>query len=1603
MASKAEQQKSELIERTLAAAKTRLPAERAAEVAAFIKQFYGNVAPDDLLRDTPENHYSAALSLWNFGASRPPRTAKVRVFNPRIEEQGWRSRHTVVEMVNDDMPFLVDSLTAALNQRDLTVHLVIHPILRVRRDAAGNRVAKAGTEMAESCMQIRINEQGSNERLAEIRAGLEQVLADVRASVEDWPAMRERNADILKEFDKPPKILPAEEAAEAKAFLRWLSDDHYTFLGCRTYDFKAHGNSATLTIAPGSGLGLLRDDGYSVFDGLRNFEKLPVEVREFLRAPRALMITKANRRSTVHRPVHLDTIVIKRFDAAGNITGERLFVGLLTSAAYNQSPREIPFLRRKVADCIARAGFAPSSHDGKALAHILDSYPRDELLQISTDELYDTALGILHLQERQRTALFTRRDPFGRYVSCLVYIPRDRFTTELRLRIQAILAEAYDGQISAYYTHMTDAALGRLHVIVGLKPGAKPDVDTSLLEERLVEASRSWTDQLQDALVEAKGEERGLASLRRYAEAFPAGFRERFSPHVAVLDVEKTDEALARGGLAINLYRPAESAGHEVRLKLYNAGVQLPLSDVLPMLEHMGFKVLSEAPYMIEPKGSERAVWIHDFSMITADGSEIDLGLVREYFHIALDRVWSGELEDDSFNCLVLRAGLDWREVGVVRAYCRYLRQAAIPFGQAYMEAALTRYPAIALLLVRLFRAQFKPGAADDARAAGIVAEIQAALENVANLDDDRILRRFLNAIQATLRTNFFQPGQGRKSKPYLSFKLDSRRIDELPLPRPLYEIFVYSPRVEAIHLRGGMVARGGIRWSDRREDFRTEVLGLMKTQMVKNAVIVPVGSKGGFIVKRPPAGGSREALMAEVVESYKTMMRGLLDITDNLVAGKVAPPAHVVRRDGDDPYLVVAADKGTATFSDIANGVSAEYGFWLGDAFASGGSAGYDHKKMGITARGAWECVKRHFREKGVDIQSTDFTVVGVGDMSGDVFGNGMLLSPHIRLVAAFNHMHIFLDPDPDAAAGLKERQRLFDLPRSSWTDYDARLISPGGGVHDRKAKSIKLSDQVKRRFGLAKDGMTPAELIQHLLKADVDLLWLGGIGTYVKSGEESHADAGDRANDALRVDAAELRCKVVGEGANLGFTQRGRIDYALKGGAINTDAVDNSAGVDTSDHEVNIKILLNEVVAAGDMTVKQRDQLLAAITDEVGQLVLRDNYHQSQTLTVTQLLGARMIDRQVRFMRQLERAGRLDRAIEHLPDEEATTERKSLGIGLTRPEFAVLLAYAKLVLYDELLATDLPDDPQVIGDLLEYFPRPLQKKYGKQIAAHRLRREIIATTVTNEMINRVGFNFVQEVRDLTGMGPADIARAYIAARRIFDLGRVWHEVESLDNKVPSRLQAQILVECGRALERGTVWLLRNAPQPLDIAAATTTYGEGIKALERAEGVVVGADRGRIDARREEYIKQGVPADLAGRASVLNLLAPSLDIIRLAGEAGASVDAIGRVYFAVGERFGLDWLRAAAVAIPVESHWDKQAIAAIVEDFYGHQRELTGSIVKGAPAANGADVIAAWTGTRALAAHRTDALIADLRQSGNTGLAMLAVANRQLRSLIGD
>ncbi|HEX7677513.1 MAG TPA: NAD-glutamate dehydrogenase, partial [Thermoanaerobaculia bacterium] len=1298
-------------------------------------------------------------------------------------------------------------------------------------------------------------------------------------------------------------------------------------------------------------------------------------------------------------------------DDDGNLTGEDRFLGLFTSAAYSRSVREIPMLRLKANRTIERAGLDPHSHNGKALVDIIETFPRDEFFQITDAQLYDIARGILLLQERHRVALFTRKDVFERFISCYVFVPRDQNTVEFREKAKQILEEQFAGRETAVYEHVTDAPLARILFVVRTIPGQIPEVDEKRIEAILADAARTWGDRLLDTLCHRHGEEAGIELQRRYKKAFSAAYMERFHAEAAMYDIEHVEEVLATGKLVVDLYRH-RGEERQFHCKIIHSGPPVPLSEIMPRLENMGLKVLAEEPYEVHPFAPASTVRIRDFSL-DAEGMQDDLAPIKQKFQETFVRVWNREAENDGFNRLVLAAELEWHEVVVLRAYSRYIRQIGINVSEQLIQQTLATHANVARLLIQLFETHFDPALGEATlrsasmasstvtgrhlAAGGIRAQVEDALERVKNPDEDRILRLYLTLIDATLRTNYYQRDESGNRKPYLSFKLDSLSIRELPLPRPMFEISVYSPSMEGIHLRAGKVARGGIRWSDRREDFRTEVLGLMKAQNVKNVVIVPMGSKGGFVVKNPSS--ERAVFQKEGVAAYQTLLRGMLDITDNFRGADVIPPPDVVRRDADDPYLVVAADKGTATFSDIANAISAEYGFWLGDAFASGGSAGYDHKVMGITARGGWEAVKRHFRELGTNIQRDDFTVVGVGDMSGDVFGNALLLSPHTKLLATFNHSHIFLDPNPDPAVSLAERRRLFDQ-RLNWNGYNTALLSAGGAVLERSAKTVTVSEEVARCFDLEKKTLPPAELMKAILKARADLLWLGGIGTYVKSSDEDHAAARDRANDAIRIDARELRVRVVGEGANLGFTQQARIEYALGGGAINTDAIDNSAGVDTSDHEVNIKILLYDAIERGELAgLEQRNTLLAAMTDEVGQLVLCDNYEQTQAISLTQALGESVLDEQARFMRALERAGRLDRALEGLPDDETIAQRHTAHIGLMRPELAVLLAYSKIVLYADLLASDLPDDPLLVEDLVLYFPKPLREKYRSTIERHRLRREIIGTYVTNNIINRIRPTYVWQMTEETGKSVADVARAFTIIRESFDLRSLWSAIEAQDNILPARVQIEMLIEVGRLLERAMNWLLISGYASLDTARYVGEFRPAIAGIsDKLNDILPASLLGSLKARQGELEMDGVPERVAYRIASLGVMGAALDIVRLS-RTGRPVEDVARVYFNVGARFGLDRLRTAGASIAAETPWQKTAVAAAVDDLFNYQSTLASRVLAESDGAK--DPVDRWLASRPREVERIDQMMTDFRAAQGVDLAMLTVASRQLRTLV--
>jgi glutamate dehydrogenase len=1580
---------------------------------AFARQYYRQVDPEDLAARSVDDLAGAALSHWHFGRVRTAADrgrARVRVLSPSAAEHGWSSRHTVIEVVNDDMPFLVDSSSMEVNRQGLTLHLIVHPVLAVERDAAGvvRRVASrrdAPELPRESWMHIEVDRLVDPAARQNLAAGIERVLGDVRAATADWQAMKARlRAAIDEVAERVPEAARGEQD-ETRRFLEWLAKDHLLLLGYREHELTTHDGEDALKLVPGSGLGILRETGEEKVSG--SFAALPSQARALARAATPIVLmTKANARATVHRPGYVDYIGIKRYDAAGNVVGEHRFLGLLTSSAYAERVTAIPLLSGKVTAVANRAGLAPDSHLGKALTHILETYPRDELFAIGVDELYDIAIGILRLGERARFRLFVRRDPFDRFVSCLIYVPRENYGTELRRRFIDLLTSAFNGQSAEFDVLLTDAMLARIHITVRTTPGQIPPFDWRELEARLAQAARRWDDELRDALIDSEGEARGAQLFKRWQRAFPAAYRERVSAQAAVADIRRID-ALTDGQAAFALYRPLGAAENTLGFKVYRAGSAVVLSSSLPMLERMGLLVLTEHPSQARPEPGV-PVWIHDFELQAPDGLEIDIDTLRPLFEDAFARVMDGRIDNDDFNRLVLRAQLPADEIVVLRAYAKYMKQTGFALSQAAIESALTTHPGVARQLVNLFKLRFDPARQDSEAAAAVTMQlsaIESALEKVSNLNDDRALRQMLALVMATLRTNFWRRNDKGEPRPYLSFKFDPAKVPGLPEPKPMFEIFVYSTRFEGVHLRGGKVARGGLRWSDRPEDFRTEVLGLVKAQMVKNTVIVPVGSKGGFVLKKaPPLGGQmseREAFMAEGVACYKDFLRGLLDLTDNIVGGQVVPPPQTVRHDGDDPYLVVAADKGTATFSDYANGVSREYGHWLGDAFASGGSAGYDHKKMGITARGAWESVKRHFREMGVDTQATDFTVVGIGDMSGDVFGNGMLLSRHIKLVAAFDHRHVFIDPDSDPAVSFAERERLFALPRSSWADYNAALISKGGGVWPRSAKSIPVSPEARAVLGIEAESLTPNELLNAILKAPVDLLYNGGIGTYVKASSESHADVGDRANDAIRVNGRQLRCKVVAEGGNLGCTQRGRIEFASNGGRINTDAIDNSAGVDTSDHEVNIKILLGLVIADGEMTEKQRNALLAEMTDEVAALVLRDNYFQTQALSLAGRVGPRLLEQQQRFIRFLERKGRLNRALEFLPTDEEFNDRKARGVSLTSPERAVLLAYSKMWLFDELLAADLPDDPWVATALERYFPSALRSRYAAVMPRHPLKREIVATHVLNSMVNRVGATFVHRLMEATGRDPAQIVRAYLLARECFGLVPIWQEIEALDNRVPDVVQASMVIELGRLVLRATMWFLRSRRLAAPMAETIGRFGPAVAALakrEVARRTAAGSDAAAADHQDRRWIAAGVPAQLAHRVACAQPMVAALDIMETAESVGQPIERVADVHLAIGEHLGLNRVRQLIAALPADGFWEGRAKAALGDDMASLQQALTAEALR--LSAGGGDPLERWSARNGGALERVQRLLGELAEVRNADLAMLSVALRELRNL---
>ncbi len=1621
----------EYISKIVEAGKKRLGNKFDEVCEGFIKRFYWRCDIKYFNSNSVDELLDAALCALDFAKVKTQDTyKKLRVFNPEKATHNWKSDRTIVQCNLTDSPFILDSVINYLYRDDRTLHEVIHPIINVERDKNGNLTKVYSNDegynkgLSESLIHIEIGHISNVEEHKKIETELSEVLECVEFAVKDWKQMKEsskKTAERILSYNK----LNIPNVAENADFLNWALDNNFIFLGYRDFDFK---KDKTVSYNSKTQLGIFNANINKKYDD--KLQNVTFNDEILLKNSNLIEITKSGRKSVVHRPAHMDYIGVKKYDEKGNIIGEERFLGLFTSKVYFQSAHTIPIIKSKIDNVVKKAGFRPDSHNGKALVAILESHPRDELLQSTEDELFEMGMGIVSLSEKPATRIFIRRDRFYRFYSCIIYIPREFFTTHLRNSIQEILEEELQGKVMDYYTQVTDSPLARVNVLVKTTPeGEASDylnesnlqfknqkVDIAKIEQRIVEKTSSWIDGLVNKLTEKLGEIQGETMSRNYAKAFPEGYKDLYHPGGATADILKIEQVYKCGELQLDFdfYKLEKDDSDYFQLKLYSLERRITLSDIMPVIENMGFSAIDEVIFSVKPRHQEKQVWIHHFKLVFNRGdlesqSEVSLNIneIKRIFEETLIQIWAKKVENDKLNQLVARAGLNAREVQILRAYGKYIIQINFPYSLEFIFKTLCKHPLISKKVLELFKAKFSPEIKDAERKPlieNLTSEIKSLLNKVQAVADDKILTQFAETIKATLRTNYFTKDKDGNNKKYLSFKLKPELVPNINKPVLFAEIFVYSYDVEGIHLRGGKVARGGLRWSDRHEDFRTEILGLVKAQMVKNSVIVPTGSKGGFVVKN--AGGlSRDEYMERGKECYRTFLRGLLDITDNIIDGKTIHPENVINFDGEDPYLVVAADKGTATFSDIANGVAKEYNFWLDDAFASGGSAGYDHKKMGITARGGWVSVMRHFREMGIDSQSQDFTCVGIGDMAGDVFGNGMLQSKHIRLVGAFNHMHIFIDPTPDSAKTFKERQRLFNLPKSSWLDYNKDLISKGGGIFERNVKAIPVSQEMKELFSITEDNISPENLIKKLLTAKVDLLWNGGIGTYVKASTESHEQVGDKTNDNLRVNGNELQCKVVGEGGNLGFTQRARIEYARIGGRINTDAIDNSGGVDCSDHEVNIKIALRNALNNGKLNLQSRNKLLEEMTDEVAKLVLRDNELQTHAITIMENQRSKIIEDNIQLMENLEKSGKLDRNLEFLPSNETLHSRALAKQGLTRPELAVLLAYSKIAVFEELVNSHLPDDSYFATDLVLYFPQRMRQDYLEEIKCHKLRREIIATFVANSIVNRTGTTFFHKIREETGMKGCDVARAYTIVRDSFNLREIWDDIEKLGTSVTLETSIKLYSEIDRLIERATTWFLRNCKHPLQTAILVDTFKPAVAEVAKNLDKFLNSEaRDSRDKTYNDLIKNNVPESIASRLADFDALASALDIKLASDNTGIPINMVGQVYFELGSRFRLSWLRTNARKLFADSYWDNLSLKTTINTFYDQQMKLTEDVLNKGCDKNSCELtMDKWLNDKKKQINRYTNFIKELQNHEKITMPMLTVAMERVNHIFNS
>ncbi|WP_416455989.1 NAD-glutamate dehydrogenase [Saccharophagus degradans] len=1578
-------------------------------VSLFLKHY-----PLDAWQSRPVTDlFGCCFGLWHYLQTPVVNgEARVAVFNPNLEEHRWECGRTVVTVLQQDMPFLVDSLRLELQRQGAQIHTIKSTVLGVHRCEDGSVDKLVADTSVSSSLNTQNGEvQYSKEALIYIEISLRPteaehtrlinalniVLRDIKRVVDDYKPVLDKLEQVKE------NLAAANVPNENVAFLQWLENGHFSFLGYREFDYAATDGKSGLVERVDERLGIFKKIATE-----QNFvaeENFATGTEQFYTRDDVICFSKSSTRSNVHRGVYPDYIVIKKYSSQGEVVGEYRFLGLFTYSVYTLSPLEIPLVRNKVQAVVEYSGLDPASHSGKNLRRVIENFPRDELFQSDQKTLNESIVAVADINERHVVRLLMRKDPFGHFVNCLVYVPREVYTTRIREKIEAIIGEHLQSGDCDSTTYFSESVLARAHIVFKIDKAQCPLLNVEKIESEIVAITRNWDDGLLSVLVEKYGESNGVALNQVYKNAFSPGYQENFNARAAAHDIDLAESLETSAGIAMNFYQTVGDEENTIRFRVMRMENPIELSDVIPIIENLGLRVLGERPYKILRQGKPM-VWLHDFELKYGLSNSVDVHSVRNLFEQAFLAVWNKTTESDDFNRLVLGARINWREVNLLRVYAAYMKQTGFNSSQDYIANTLASHLDVTRNLVALFKAYFDPrlhkqDKKDDQRIKRLTDNILEQLDAVSNLNEDRVLRRYLEMFEGSLRTNFFQKDEQGNPKPYVAVKFSPRKIHGIPEPRPLYEIFMYSPRVEGVHLRGGKVARGGLRWSDRLQDYRTEVLGLVKAQQVKNAVIVPNGAKGGFVAKKLTSSMSRDEFMAEGIASYQTFIRALLDITDNVHGEEITSPVNVVKRDEDDPYLVVAADKGTATFSDIANEISLEYGHWLGDAFASGGSQGYDHKGMGITARGAWISVQRHFRERGIDIQKEDFSVIGIGDMAGDVFGNGMLLSEHICLVAAFNHMHIFIDPTPNAATSFAERKRLFETPRTNWADYNTELISKGGGVFSRDAKSLKITPEMKKVFDIAEDTLTPTELITALLKAPVDLLWNGGIGTYVKAASESHAQIGDKANDALRVDGAQLRCKVFGEGGNLGMSQLGRVEFCLNGGACNTDFIDNAAGVDCSDHEVNIKILLDKLVRDGDLTQKQRNATLESMTDQVADLVLQNNYRQTQAISLARFQVGNRVNEYRRFISYLEAKGKLNRKLEFLPTDEQIVERHGHNQQLTRPELSVLISYAKVVLKEALIATDISKDEYVAAEVETAFPQLLREKYKQEVYQHKLLPEIVGTQIANDLINNLGITAGHRLLETTGANISEIAKAYIVSRDVFQFNAFLEYIKSLDNKVTAEFQAELLGKMVRRVRRGTRWFLRNRRAGINARKEIEIFKSGIEAInDLTEDVVDGRARADWAARYQRLVDRDVPAVWAKRLAMPDNLFSGLGVVEATIVANVDNQQVTEVFYLLLDRLSLNWFASQLSDVKVETYWQALARESYIDDLEAQLRKLIISLVRLKESRSWEETISLWEVANKDLIERWRSMVTEVEGTSSTDYAMFAVALRELIDL---